>query len=113
MKEELVEVKYDFLVGADGANSAVRSQIFRLEERNPHSSNEQEPLKMDIQHNVHNFKSLYIGPLVARKSFLHPHHDRVQVSSLVGSSCIFTTAGKIFHLCSMFQALFFSVSFLK
>ncbi|KAH9564208.1 hypothetical protein CY35_04G013600 [Sphagnum magellanicum] len=78
MKEELVEVKYDFLVGADGANSAVRSQIFRLEERNPHSSNEQEPLKMDIQHNVHNFKSLYIGPLVARKSFLHPHHDRVQ-----------------------------------
>jgi hypothetical protein len=78
MKEELVEVKYDFLVGADGANSAVRSQIFRLEERNPHSSNKQEPLKMDIQHNVQNLKSLYIGPLVARKSFLHPYHDRVQ-----------------------------------
>ncbi len=38
MEQELVEVKYDFLVGADGANSAVRSQIFRLEERNPHSS---------------------------------------------------------------------------
>ncbi|CAK9874098.1 unnamed protein product [Sphagnum jensenii] len=78
MKEELVEVKYDFLVGADGANSAVRSQIFCLEERNPHSSNKQEPLKMDIQHNVQNLKSLYIGPLVARKSFLHPYHNRVQ-----------------------------------
>lgn len=78
-------------------------------------SSKQEPLKMDIQHNVQNLKSLYIGPLVARKSFLHPYHDRVQVSSLVwvGSSCIFTTAGKIFYLCSIFQALFFSVSFLK
>jgi flavin-dependent dehydrogenase len=36
-KEEF-EVKYDFLVGADGANSAVRSQIFHLEEDNRHSS---------------------------------------------------------------------------
>jgi hypothetical protein len=37
-KEELVEVKYDLLVGADGANSAVRSQILHYEERNPYSS---------------------------------------------------------------------------
>jgi hypothetical protein len=95
------------------AASALVWQAFWLEVV-VYSSN-QEPLKMDIQHNVQNLKSLYIGPLVARKSFLHPYHDRVQVSSLVlvWSSCIFTTAGKMFYLWSMFQAFFFLVSFLK
>ncbi|CAM6071862.1 unnamed protein product [Sphagnum tenellum] len=77
-KEELVEVKYDLLVGADGANSAVRSQILHYEERNPHSSNNLEPMKMDRQHNVQYIKSLYIRPSLAKNSFLYADHNRVQ-----------------------------------
>jgi hypothetical protein len=77
-KEELVEVKYDLLVGADGANSAVRSQILHYEECNPHSSNNLEPMKMDIQHNVQYIKSLYIRPSLAKNSFLYADHNHVQ-----------------------------------
>ncbi len=63
---------------------------------------------MDIQHNVQNHNSLYIDPVVARKSFLYAYHNCVQVSSLalVWLSCIVTTAGKIFYLCSIFHAFF-------
>ncbi|KAG0559441.1 hypothetical protein KC19_10G105000 [Ceratodon purpureus] len=78
-KPELVEVKYDLLVGADGVNSAVRSEMIQWDtSETPSLKKKSKPLTLDFQPSEEAYKSFYVRPELAKKSPLYEDHDRVQ-----------------------------------
>ncbi|XP_024389869.1 uncharacterized protein [Physcomitrium patens] len=78
-KPDLVEVKYDLLVGADGVNSAVRSEMIHLDSTATSSfKKKSKPLELDFQPSSDVYKSFYVNPEVAKKSPLFEDHNRVQ-----------------------------------
>lgn len=79
-KPEVVEVKYDLLVGADGVNSAVRSEMIQLESSGTSSpKNKSKPLTLHYQPSREAYKSFHVRSELAKKSPLYEDHNRVQV----------------------------------
>ncbi|XP_057871290.2 kynurenine 3-monooxygenase isoform X2 [Cryptomeria japonica] len=71
-----IEVEFDFLVGADGVSSKVRSEILRLDQA--YGASDKSHITLDFMENPRSYKSFYVCPSLARESAFIVDHDRVQ-----------------------------------
>ncbi|XP_057871292.2 zeaxanthin epoxidase, chloroplastic isoform X4 [Cryptomeria japonica] len=79
-----IEVEFDFLVGADGVSSKVRSEILRLDQA--YGASDKSHITLDFMENPRSYKSFYVCPSLARESAFIVDHDRVQFPTY-GTGC--------------------------